>query len=251
MFGGMDHTTGHTNRLDIADLSSDPVIWTQPTTTGELPSPRRLHTATLDSVGHMHVLGGGSIDELGHRIYMGDHIVLDIDQLQWHVEPAPVEWSYMGHSCVRFLENVKATRTGTVPTDPMLWQAVSNGDTGNSSSTSGVAVGPEAVGREPRSRSSPSSSSDSSTGRPLGEALAVFGGMKTRLGVPPNLEELITNADLQVNLPSATDDLLIYDIDRGLWRRVEPRGEPPTRGKFRHSATIVRSHLMVIFGGLR
>ena len=80
-----------------------------------------------------------------------------------------------------------------------------------------------------------------------GSALVVFGGVTMRepavpLGLGPDGDPL--------QVPVATDALLVYDLPRGAkgaWRTPDLSGAPP-RGRYRHAACVLGEH-MVVSGG--
>ena len=99
VFGGR-HAQSHSARLDVLDLSSDPLVWSQPSTHGTTPLPRRQHTAALDSSGRMHIIGGGC-NEAGERLYRAGMHSLDLETFTWEVRPSlPGGWACMAHSCL-------------------------------------------------------------------------------------------------------------------------------------------------------
>eukprot|EP00966_Prymnesium_polylepis_P138914 3210137-Prymnesium_polylepis.1 len=175
----------------------------------------------------MHVLGGGTVSDGGDRVYPGDHVVLNLDTMAWHAEPSPADWAYMAHSKVH-LARCPPPRPTAAPSavEAELELALA-------STTLGDGPLPSAGDHER-----------------CGGAFAVYGGMTSAHGVPPNLPFNIP-AGMQFEIPSATNALWLYDLRQREWRTLDGNGAAPTRGLFRHSATIVGAarELMAIFGG--
>lgn len=249
VFGGRTAGGVHTNAVHVAELTKSPPVWSQPTTAGVLPRPRRLHTATLDPhSGQLHVLGGSLSSRTTPEAACGDAHALCLAGWSWHAQPAPPprapseeaygrligrelpgvppprDWAFFAHSCTYL--------------DPELLMAA----TGSTAST----ASPEAT------------ATSSAPGLPCTRMLCpkgcllVFGGLRMSMGVPARMSAADEAQVVQTGglvLPIESHELLRYCLSTREWAGVQTAGKKPTAA-FRHSATLVpqRSQL-VLWGG--
>ena len=100
MFGGLDYNRQAHNSLFILEIGSRPLVWSQPITQGQPPSPRFQHSMAYNDKVNVIVVFGGRIDVNSTSQYtcFNDLFILKMDNLLW--------------TTVRVLGNIPMPRSG-------------------------------------------------------------------------------------------------------------------------------------------
>ena len=78
LFGGRGANGFHSNSLHVAELTESPPRWWVPTTGGEVPVGRRLHSMSVDSADRLLLLGGSRQSENEPEASLGDFLALQL-----------------------------------------------------------------------------------------------------------------------------------------------------------------------------